>query len=270
MQALLALDIDATIPTLVIGDFNTHSRTWSPAGIPRSLWAERVEEWVTVNLLTLANNPGEITRKGAAHERDSVIDLAWYNEAAVQSATFTELNIDWEGSLGSDHAMLHIMGHTREASPNQNADADRGFIVDTEKGEEWIHAFKARSTAFLFQLTPTAAEVEKAAENFMSDVCQTNEEILRKRRPLHPKAASWWNAACAVATQNLRNAQSTRAKGTAQARLKGTVRAAKRKWADEYIKKAQLWPLGGRGMETWSTIIQSTVATRLRRVSPHT
>jgi hypothetical protein len=25
------------------------------------------------------------------------------------------------------------------------------------------------------------------------------------------------------------------------ARLKGTVRAAKRKWADEYIEQAQLW-----------------------------
>jgi hypothetical protein len=118
LQALLALDIDAIIPTLVIGDFNMHSRTWSPTSIPRSQWAEWVEEWATVNLLTLANNLGEITRKGAAHERDSMIDLAWYNEAAVQSATFTELNVNWKGSLGSDHAMLHVMGHTCEASPN--------------------------------------------------------------------------------------------------------------------------------------------------------
>ena len=30
LQALLALDIDPTIPTLLIGDFNLHSQTWSP------------------------------------------------------------------------------------------------------------------------------------------------------------------------------------------------------------------------------------------------
>jgi hypothetical protein len=84
LQALLATDVDATMPTLVVGNFNTHSPPWSPLDTPRSHWAGCVEEWAAVNLLTLANNPGEITRRGAEHERDSVIDLAWYNEAAVQ------------------------------------------------------------------------------------------------------------------------------------------------------------------------------------------
>jgi hypothetical protein len=150
LPALLAIDIDIAIPTLVIGDFNTHSQTWSTPVNPRSRWATRVEEWAARNLLTLANNPGEITRKGAGLDNDSVIDLAWFNEAAVQSATFTELEVDWEGSLGSDHAMLHVKGHTREASSNQNAEANLGFLVDTEKGEEWTRAFKARSTTFQF------------------------------------------------------------------------------------------------------------------------
>jgi hypothetical protein len=30
LAALLALDLDASIPTLLTGDFNLHSRTWSP------------------------------------------------------------------------------------------------------------------------------------------------------------------------------------------------------------------------------------------------
>jgi len=85
-----------------------HSRTWSPLDIPRSLWAGCLEEWAARNLLTIANNPEEITRRGARHECNLVIDLAWYNEAAIQAATFTGLTIDWEGSLGSDHAMLHL------------------------------------------------------------------------------------------------------------------------------------------------------------------
>jgi len=36
LQALLTLDIDAATPTLVVGDFNTHSPSWSPPTIPCS------------------------------------------------------------------------------------------------------------------------------------------------------------------------------------------------------------------------------------------
>ena len=36
LKALLSLDIDAVIPTLVIGDFNTHLPTWSPPNNPWS------------------------------------------------------------------------------------------------------------------------------------------------------------------------------------------------------------------------------------------
>src|SRR5258707_5639609 len=104
------LNINAMVPTLVVGDFNTHSSTWSPPNVPRSSWVGQVEEWAATNLLTLANNPGEITRRGAEHECDSVINLVWYNKAAVQKGTFTNLHVDWEGSLGSDHARLQIDG----------------------------------------------------------------------------------------------------------------------------------------------------------------
>ena len=240
LQALLALDIDATTPTLLIGDFNLHSHSWSPPDTPRSSGATRLEEWAAMNLLTLANNPGEITRKGAGQDRDSVIDLAWYNEAAIQSVTFTSLEVDWEGSLGSDHAMLRILAHAQEdfAPP---ADADLGYVVDPEKGDEWSRAFKATSRPLSLQLIPTAEEIEEAARSLTDDIQSTNEEIFRKRRPAHPKASPWWNAACAIATKNLREAPGTVEKGIAQARLKGTVRAAKRRWADEYIENAQLW-----------------------------
>ena len=34
LQALLSLDIDALTPTLIVGDFNTHSQTWSLPDTP--------------------------------------------------------------------------------------------------------------------------------------------------------------------------------------------------------------------------------------------
>jgi Reverse transcriptase (RNA-dependent DNA polymerase) len=161
----------------------------------------------------------------------------------IQAATFTGFTTDWEGSLASDHAMLRLLGHTREESPNQNLVTDLGFMIDPLKREEWTCAFKVRLEVPLFQASPTAEEIKVATEALMTDINQTNEEVFRRRRPPHPRASPWWNTACAIATQNLRSAQTTRTRGIAQARLKGTVRVAKRQWADDYIEKTQLWEL---------------------------
>jgi len=241
LQALTSLDIDATIPTLVVGDFNTHSPRWSPPGIPKSSWTDRLEEWAATNLLTLANNPGEITRRGADHERDSVIDLVWYNEAAVQSSTFTNLSVDWSGSLGSDHALLRITGQTRAAVRQPAQEPDLGLLTDPERKDQWIQAFKARSLPLLLPSSPTIEGIERAAAGLIADIQHTNEQLFRRRKPFHPKAAPWWNPACAVAAQTLRNARNTQEKGIAQRRLKGTVRVAKREWANGVIEKTNLW-----------------------------
>ena len=241
LQTLLALDIDPTIPTLLIGDFNIHSRTWSLPDTPRSTQATRLEVWAATNLLTLANNPGEVTRRGAEHERDSVIDLAWYNDTAIQNTTFSGLEVDWAGSLGSDHTMLRMTGHPYE-QPIPTYSEDLGYVVDPDQEEEWTLAFKARSSPLTFpHHPPSPNEVEEAAEALTEDIRQTNKKVLSKRRPPHPRASPWWNADCAMATQTLRNAAAPEERKVAHARLKGTVRAAKRTWADDYIRKAQLW-----------------------------
>jgi len=184
-------------------------REWSPQGIPQSRWANCIKEWATRNLLSLANAPGEITWKGTNLERDLVINLAWYNKAAVQAATFTELTLDWEGSLASDHAMLHAMGHMHESSENQNIEGNLGYLIDPEKNEEWIRTFKGRSFTCPFKPNPTKEEVEKVVKTLMTDIQLTNEAVFKKQKPLHWKASLWWNAACLIATQNLRNAQTT-------------------------------------------------------------
>ena len=133
-----------------------------------------------MNLLMLANTPSKVMRKGAGHERDSVIDLVWYNEIALLALMFSDLTIDWEGSMGSDHVMLHVLGHTNEPPTKPNRETDLGFVVDPEKGEEWVNAFKRRSHASSFQLMPTEANVEEEAAAFTADIHSTNEEIFRK------------------------------------------------------------------------------------------
>ena len=73
------------------------------------------------------------------------------------------------------------------------------------------------------------------------DIQHANELSFRRRKPFHPKAAPWWNPACAIVTQNLRNAKDMEARDVAQRRLKGMVRVAKRQWANELIETADLW-----------------------------
>ena len=141
------------------------------------------------NLLVLANNPGEITQRGAKHEQNAVIDLAWYNKAVVESAIFSDLTINWEGSLGSDHAMLTIAGHIQEAVTAPNLDSNLGFLIDLERGEDWICTFKARFLHVPFQPSPSPLEVKKAAASLAEDIQQTNEEVLCKCCPAHPKAS---------------------------------------------------------------------------------
>ena len=131
--------------------------------VSHSTDAGRIEVWAAVNLLTLTNTPGEITRRGANHEKDSVIDLAWYNEAAIQASTFTGLTVDWKGSLSSDHAMLHVTGCTKQPSMQDNEETDLGFVVDPEKSKDWIKSFKTKSQYFPFSSIPTETEVEKEA-----------------------------------------------------------------------------------------------------------
>jgi hypothetical protein len=105
--------------------------------------------------------------------------------------------------------------------------SDLGFLIDPDKGEVWTKAFKARLQVSLFQNPPIEVEVEKEAEAFTADIHKTNEKIFCKQHPPHPKASLWWNAVCAIAAQNLWDAEIPEAQDATQGKLKGTVRAAK-------------------------------------------
>jgi len=209
LQALLALDIDVATPTLVVSDFNTHSPSCSPQTIPCSTWAGQVEDWATTNLLTLANTPGVITQRGTEQECDSVINLAWYNKAVIQAGSFSNLRMDWEGSLSSDHAPLQITGHPQPVINKPQEATNPGFLIDPDQKKEWLRAFKACPPPSGLPFTPTTVELEQAATELLCDIQTANKQSLRKRRPFHPKVAPWWDAECAIATQNLRNAQDT-------------------------------------------------------------
>jgi hypothetical protein len=55
LDYLFQHDLDETVPTLLIGDFNTHSLHWSLLGQTLSLWRHAFEEWMDGNGLTVLN-----------------------------------------------------------------------------------------------------------------------------------------------------------------------------------------------------------------------
>jgi Reverse transcriptase (RNA-dependent DNA polymerase)/Endonuclease-reverse transcriptase len=243
LDALLAIDLDPIVPTLVVGDFNTHSRSWSPSDIRPSPWAEKLEEWAVGNLLVLANEPGTITRRGAEHERDSTIDLTWYNDAAIEEAAFGNWSLDWAGSLGSDHALTRVQGSLiRTARLPESDSQDLGYVIDEEKAAEWSRRFKDElGPPPPLPDQPTAEEVETLANCVHNALQNATAATMKRRRPFHPKGAPWWNADCAQVTESLRAAETREERKRHTALLRAAARKAKRKWADEVIGKSNLW-----------------------------
>jgi hypothetical protein len=112
LDALVGLDLDATIPTLLVGDFNLHSPSWSPTGWDTSRGAHRLEEWAATQTLELLSKPRIPTRMGEGGGRNSTLDLAWCNMVALIQGTFVGAEVDFGGSQGSDHALIRTIAST--------------------------------------------------------------------------------------------------------------------------------------------------------------
>jgi hypothetical protein len=104
LQTLTSLDLDCTVPTIPVRDFNLYAPAWSPQGLPQPSQVENFEQWAVGQTFELYTEKGEITRRGREGEQDSTLDLTWHNFSASLNVLLTSPTINWEASLGSDHA----------------------------------------------------------------------------------------------------------------------------------------------------------------------
>jgi hypothetical protein len=139
LTTLLSLDLDTTIPTLLTGDFNLHSRTWSPPDWAHSHAADRVEEWLATQTFSLLSAPGIPTHCGENRGCDSTLDLVWHGLASEAQSTFQGAHVDWAGSLGSDHALIWTYAVPLTRLVRQHEDHTNQFDtdIDLELWEEW-------------------------------------------------------------------------------------------------------------------------------------
>ena len=197
-RALTSLNLDPTIPTILVGDFNTHSHTWSPTGWTPSPRAHTLEEWAAGQTLELQTTRGDITRRGGQGECSSTLDLTWHNFAASLTIDITPPTLDWAASLGSDHARIRtiwILNGTVRPERLQNLSTYKTDLDDDQK-KAWREALQEalpplplhfRSTSMLDDFaTQTQAAYTKACE-----------ERMEHKRPMGAHAHKWWNKECA-------------------------------------------------------------------------
>ena len=110
---LFAYATDDDTPTIIMGDFNTHSPRWSLPHSTSSAWAPAFHEWMDANGLEILNPVNQATweRPGS---KPSIIDLALANENARYFANLSALAVSWDQSEGSNHAALLINFYPEE------------------------------------------------------------------------------------------------------------------------------------------------------------
>src|SRR6266446_1000561 len=237
-------------PCVMVLDLNFDNTVWRLINFYNDIrdasaspWADRVEEWAVGNLLVLANEPGEITHKGAGLDCDSTIDLTWYNDAAIEGSIFTNWELDWAGSLGSDHALTRVQGLLPQPPQFLDEDSrDLGYVLDEEKESDWCRLFKiAVGSPAQLPIRPLAAQVDELAKRIHEAMQYATATTMKARKPYHPKGSPWWNRDCAEVVEELRSATTPEDRKKLSSQLKAVARKAKRRWADEVIGKSNLW-----------------------------
>jgi hypothetical protein len=164
LTTLLSLDLDATIPTLIVRDFNLHSPTWSPGGWSTSGNAGRLEEWMATHTFDLLTKPRIPTRMGEGGACNSTIDLVWRNLVAQIQGTFVGAEVNFGASAGSDHALIRTIASTPVPVHRTKVDHTNHFDTDisAEDWEEWNRLLRF----YLPPITPlrNPAQVDKAVD----------------------------------------------------------------------------------------------------------
>jgi hypothetical protein len=242
LSSLLGLDLDATIPTLIIGDFNLHSTSWSPTGWATSSGSHRLEEWMATQTFSLLNKPRIPTRMGEGGARNSTIDLAWSNMAAAMQGTFFGAEVNFGDSMGSDHALIRVIASTPFHVTRTPEDRTNRFDmdIDAEAWEEWNRIIRFELPPILPILSPSDVDSRVSAiYHAFNEACKATMKSVGAAPGFNSR---WWNDECkAVAAATKGGFWTDEEAREANRHLKRVVREAKRSWANDYITTANIW-----------------------------
>jgi len=195
---LLSSTLDPLIPTLLLGDFNTHSHLWSFPHSTISPWAAELIDWFDDQGLELLNPPRTATwRSHQDRIQPSVLDLALINEAAAISGQISPVSISFVDSVSSDHAALSLFWYPSEAIAIAPPPELTGYQVDPDLFEEWTKFF----TALLPHPTPLTSidSLRMASTSLHEDIDSASASVFKRRKYPDPCGVRWWNKDCNLA-----------------------------------------------------------------------
>jgi hypothetical protein len=226
---LFSHSLDPDIPTLFLGDFNTHSPRWSFPHSTTSSWAHSFHDWMDNNGLETLNptNTHTWTQPG---RRSSIIDLALANESARYFSNLSGLTVSWTHSV-SDHAALLINFQIETPHPTSTHQL-QGYHIDASKQEEWSRTFRDRIFTSSILTSSDPAEIATLFHDIILASC---EQHLDKIKQGPPKGAVWWNENCSAKLHLLRSSPVGEERRTASKAFRSSVLEAKRSWAHQQL-----------------------------------
>ena len=262
------------LPTLITGDFNLHSPTWSLDHIHSTASAEKLIEWMSLHNFTLLNTPGEITFLRG--NQQSVLDLTWANRQTLEKDLVRDWAIHPDLNICSDHFPTIWFVPTTH-TPNPTGYPTGRFKFEVMKASDWIkhleHSLNHIFTPLLLNSTNVCPdELDQTIGLFHDALEAASTEILRQD-PKKLRPNPWFTREVAEAIKNTRAAHrlvrlskrrehiceqdaETHYRSTRR-KLRRVVAKAKRDWALHFaggIKTSKVWSLNSwyRGIRRYT------------------
>ena len=195
---LFSSSLDPLIPTVFMGDLNTHSHIWSFPYSTISSWLSDLINWFDDQGFKLLNPPCKAAwRSHQARVPDSVLDLALINEAAAISGQISPLTISFSDSIMSDHAALSLFWYPAKAIAISLPPELTGFQIDDDYFEQWSKFF----SCLLSIPTPIhdIGSLNHAASSLHIDIDTASASIFVPQKYPDPRGIRWWNSDCTLA-----------------------------------------------------------------------
>jgi hypothetical protein len=243
-------DLDNLTPTVVMGNFNTHSPQWSLAGQPASSWGQDLTEWFDLQGLTCLNplNPHDTPTWYDPSIRDaspSVINLTLVNEAAIFSGQTGDLYVSDGPFPLTDHAALTLMFYPITSLHLILPPTPAGYNADPKLKDDWQKTFRQLESTCP---TPTVeSDLNTLIANLDNLIQTTCKATLKPRHNPHPTGAQWWTEECTHLHTTARSAPPGPERKATSKALKLGVSHTKRVWAYDKLHQAvdaqDIWSL---------------------------
>jgi hypothetical protein len=192
LDVLFDTAFDPDVPTVLGGNFNTHSGSWSFPGAKFSPWASPLEAWWESQTFFRLNPPFHATCCQGG-DQDSILDFLLANSALLTSYCIPETcSVDFDASLGSDHASLGLSWMVY--FPPAAVPLPGHWKAVLTSFDAWAATFAAQHVHV--PRYPTADETTTLArdlDNVIDFACQAS--LSRTSRP-KKGSIRWWSLDC--------------------------------------------------------------------------